>query len=140
MKNVLYIVDELLGRLGDNLLIKLGPRLGFRCEFYFPQEDPDRIYPGSGSYVSYRNQPDEVGWMFITGLITYDRARTGTTRNDPVVTEGEKRGFYHKQLPLSTKVRVHIPGGRVADLKVVNIMQDPSRTRSFFLYTLEPIL
>lgn len=140
MSNVLYTIDELLGKLGKNLIIKLAPRLGFKCQMFYPVDDPDRIYPTSGSYPQYRNQPDEEGWMFITGLITYDKARQGTTTNDPVTTEVEKRGIYHKALPLGTRVRVFIPGGRVADLKVVSVIQDPSRTRSFFVHILEPIL
>lgn len=140
-KNVLYIVDEVMGRLGKNLLIKLGPRLGFYCEFFYPvQSQETRIYPTSGSYVEYRNTPDEDGWMFITGLITQERARVGNTTNDPATTEAEKRGIYHKLLPLGTKVRAHIPGGRKSDLKVTSVLQDASRTRSFFIHILEPIL
>lgn len=139
-KNLLYVVDELMGRLGKNLIEKLGPKLGFYCEFFYPQERPQSIYPTSGSYVEYRQQPDDTGWMFIAGLIQPDKARVGNSTNDPGTTDTEKRGIYNKLLPLGTKVRVHIPGGRISELKVTRVVQDASRTRSFFVHILEPIL
>ena len=143
-RNILYIVDDLMGRLGKNLLIALGPRLGFYCKFYFPIENQNvpEVYPSSGSYTQYPEEPNEEGWMFITGLISYDRGRVGNSQNDPPTTEVEKKGYYYNLLPLGTKVVVKIPGNpsREADLKITRILQDPTRTRSFYAYILEPIV
>ena len=139
-KNVLYIIDEKLGELGDKLLKKLLPKLGFMCDIYYPIESGDSIYPSSGRYERYNSNPDKRDWMYISGIITQDKARVGLTNNDPGTTDQEKRAIYTELLPLGTKLRVYIPGGRVMDLKVTEVYQDATRTRSFFFHKVEPIL
>ena len=139
-KNILYIIDEKMGELGDRLLRKLLPKLGFLCEIYYPIETDNSIYPSSASYTRYNATPDKKDWIFVTGLITQDKARIGLTNNDPGTTDQEKRAIYTELLPLGTKIRVHIPGGRIMDLKVVEVYQDATRTRSFFFHKVEPIL
>ncbi len=140
MGNALYKVDEVLGRLGSKLIKKLGPKLGFRCEVFYPVEGGDGIYPSSGTYQAYRESPDKEIWMLITGIITQDKGRIIEGQNDPSTSDSERKGISTELLPLGTKVRVHIPGGRVMDLKVVKVLQDATRTRSFFTHILEPIL
>lgn len=140
MGNVFYKIDETMGRLGKKLLDVLGPKLGFRCEIFYPIDSSEGIYPSSGSYLEYRETPDEILWLFITGIITQDMARTGSGPNDPATTDQEKRAIGTKLLPLGTKIRVLIPGRKEMDLKVVKVLQDATRTRSFFVHIVEPIL
>jgi len=109
-KNILYTIDEKMGELGDKLLRKLLPKLGFLCEIYYPIETNDSIYPSSASYTRYNETPDKKDWIFVTGIITQDKARVGLTNNDPGTTDQEKRAIYTELLPLGTKIRVHIPG------------------------------
>jgi len=139
-KNVLYIIDEKMGELGDKLLRRLLPKLGFLCDIFYPIENDDSIYPSNSSYTSYNSTPDKKDWIFVTGIITQDKARVGLTNNDPGTTDQEKRAIYTELLPIGTKIRVYIPGGRVMDLKVVEVYQDATRTRSFFFHKVEPIL